>query len=233
MKKAVAIGVVASFAVMAYASRANAQSWFQFEAGAGLVNYETVDGRWYQEGMPNNHVSKNNVALQAGFTGPLVTRGNWGVDWHAGYVNLGRAAAYGDCTPYDENYDPHNHKFTNKHAAPLAYFTGSGSTQGALFTLEPYYWFKGVRIGVEAGAYVNHWNWNEDVSNWALSYDMNPQNLHLSASKWGVAPVVGVSVGNGKLTASFRHYFLRLEAQGANVPPVWNDANVVSLTYKF
>jgi len=57
------------------------------------------------------------------------------MDWHAEYVNLGRAAALCDCAPLDANYNASTHTFTPKIAVPRAYFTGEGRSQGVALTL--------------------------------------------------------------------------------------------------
>jgi hypothetical protein len=132
--------------------------------------------------MPNgdNKLTSKPPAFSLGLTGPLITRGKWGADWHAEYVNLGRAAASCACTPRDENYDANTHHFTNRFDAPAAYFTGSGRSQGVALTIEPYYWAYGVRFGVEAGAYIHRDSWSEDVIGWQVDKAVAPQNLHLS-----------------------------------------------------
>lgn len=234
MKKGFIAGSLVSFAIVAAMPKAQAESWFQYEAGVGATMYQTEDGRWYQQGMAQSEVHSTNVAFSLGVTGPLVTRGKWGVDWHVDYENLGRAAASCWCTPNDENYNPHSHTYNpNVLPAPLAYFTGNGRSYGFALTLEPYYWVKGVRVGVEAGAYINHESWDEDVSHWASNWNMPLEHNTISLDKWAVAPVVGVNVGNGKWTVSYRHYFLSRENKGEQFPPVWNDANVIELKYKF
>lgn len=209
--------------------------YVQGEIGIGAAHYTTQDGRWYQQGMPNgdNKLTSKPPAFSLGLTGPLITRGKWGADWHAEYVNLGRAAASCACTPRDENYDANTHHFTNRFDAPAAYFTGSGRSQGVALTVEPYYWIKGVRLGVEAGAYIHRDSWSEDVIGWQLDKTVAPQNLHLSDTHWSVAPVVGASVGNGRFTLSYRHYFMRVSSESRSVPPLWNDADAIEIKVRF
>jgi hypothetical protein len=209
--------------------------YVQGEVGIGAAHYTTQDGRWYQQGMPNgdNKLTSKPPAFSLGLTGPLITRGKWGADWHAEYVNLGRAAASCACTPRDENYNANTHQFTNRFDAPAAYFTGSGRSQGFALTVEPYYWAYGVRLGVEAGAYIHRDSWSEDVVGWQIEKTAPPQNLHLSGTHWSVAPVVGASVGNGRFTLSYRHYFMRVSSENRSVPPLWNDADAIEIKVKF
>jgi hypothetical protein len=47
-------------------------------------------------------------------------------------------------------------------------------------TIEPYYWVYGVRLGVEAGAYIHRDSWSEDVSGWQIDPSVAQQSLHLS-----------------------------------------------------
>lgn len=213
------------------ANPAHAASWFQFEAGIGATQYQTEDGRWYQQGMTMSSVSARDVAFSAGVTGPLVARGRWGIDWHAGYVNLGRAAATCMCTPNDENYDAATHTYNPVKPAPLAYFTGSGRSQGFVLSLEPFYWWRGVRFGIEAGAYVNHADWQEGVYGWAPAYGVETQTLAVSTSAWRVAPVAGISVGNGVWSIGCRHYFTSIQHYAS--PPLWRDIDVLQVQYKF
>lgn len=214
-------------------SAAHSESFFEIEAGIGLTNFNTVNGRWYQENMPADQVTRDAPEFSLGLTGPIMSRGKWGVDWHADYVNLGRASASCYCTPIDGNYDFANKRLSNKYDVDDAYFTGSGRAQGVAFTAEPYYWFHGVRLGAEAGAYVYRGSWDEWVGGWSQNMTMQKENFSLSESSWGVAPVAGVSIGDGVWTLSYRHYFMRHHSESLSVPPVWNDANVIELKVRF
>jgi len=197
-------------------------SWFEYEAGAGLTSYETEDGRWYQQRMQHD-LTTIAPEYSVGVTGTIVSRGAWGVDWHADYVNLGRAAASCQCTTSDADYAAH------RRGAPTAYFSGSGRAQGVVLTLEPYRWYRGWRFGVEAGAYVYRATWQDSVTAWT---DGLP-DMHMGVAKWNAAPVVGVSVGDGKWSVNYRHYFTGLNSRQMNVPPLWNDADVIEIKRRF
>ncbi|TCG09375.1 hypothetical protein BZM27_06130 [Paraburkholderia steynii] len=208
--------------------------YVQVELGIGAAKYTTTDGRWYQEGIPGgSKLTSKPPAFSAGFTGPLITRGKWGVDWHAEYVNLGRAAADCSCTPNDANYDPSSHSYTRKVDVPQAYFTGEGRSQGVALTLEPYYWVYGVRVGAEVGAYVHRDSWSEHVAGWKAWPTQTAQDISVSDAYWSVAPVAGLSVGNGRLTLSYRHYFMSINSNKREIPPLWNDADALELKIKF
>jgi hypothetical protein len=198
-------------------------SWFTYEAGAGLTSFETEDGRWYQQRMDH---SLTTIAPEysIGITGPVVTRGAWGVDWHLDYVNLGRASASCQCDTSDSDYAAHNTRHT-------ALFTGSGRALGVSLTVEPYRWYGGLRYGLEAGAYVYRSSWSEQVYGWSVGGP--PQDLSLSASRWNAAPVIGVSVGDGAWSVNYRHYFMRMNSAKQNVPPLWNDADVIEIKRRF
>ncbi|MHB9838532.1 hypothetical protein Q8F57_027260 [Paraburkholderia terrae] len=208
--------------------------YVQAELGVGVSHYSDPDGRWQQQGIPGgSHTTTKPPAFSLGFAGPVISRGKWGVDWHTEYVNLGRAAASCSCTPSDDNYDPSSHQYTRKVDAPTAFFTGQGRSQGVALTLEPYYWVSGVRIGIEAGAYVHRDSWSEDIAGWQLPGSGAPKSMHLSDVYWSVAPVVGASVGNGRFTISYRHYFMSINSNGRDIPPLWNDADVLEVKMRF
>jgi hypothetical protein len=230
------IAAAAAWVTLALSSGAHADyinQYVQAEIGIGAAKYTTQDGRWYQQGVPgaDNHLTSKPPAFSLGLTGPLITRGRWGMDWHAEYVNLGRAAASCDCTPLDANYNANTHTFTPKIAVPQVYFTGEGRSQGVALTLEPYYWISGFRLGVEAGAYIHRDSWSDSVYGWQLPGASGP--MVLEDKYWSVAPVVGATVGNGRFTLSYRHYFMRLNSQNRAIPPLWNDADVLEVKVKF
>ncbi|MEM5371371.1 hypothetical protein V4C53_35800 [Paraburkholderia azotifigens] len=235
MKKhitAIAVGVSLALSSQARADYIN--EYVQAEIGIGAAHYNTVDGRWQQQGIPGgSNLTSKPPTFSLGFTGPLVRRGKWGVDWHAEYVNLGRAAADCSCTPDDRNYNPSTHQYTKQVDVPTAFFTGEGRSQGAALTLEPYYWTHGVRLAIEAGAYIHRDSWSEDVAGWYAPSSSTPQNFHLDDTYWSVAPVVGASIGNGRFTLSYRHYFMGMNSNQRNVPPLWNDADTLELKVKF
>jgi hypothetical protein len=200
-----------------------AHAW-SFEYGAGVTSYTTEDGRWYQFRMPSK-LTTIAPEYSIGVTGPLLTRGASGIDWRASYVNLGRASAACTCDTSDENYIAHRTQHT-------AAFSGGGRAQGAALTLEPYRWFGGWRVGVEAGAFIYHASWSETITGWTVSA-APPQNLSLSASSWQIAPVVGATVGNGVWSLAYRHYFMKRNSERQNIPPVWNDADVLEIKRSF
>jgi len=199
-------------------------SWFEYEAGAGLTSYETEDGRWYQQLQPHS-LSTVSQEYSVGITGAVVSRGAWGIDWHADYVNLGRASSSCQCDTSDSDYAAHNTRHT-------ALFTGSGRAQGVSLTVEPYRWYRGWRYGFEAGAYVYRSTWSEQVQGWTVS-DAPPRNLSLSAKGWHVAPVIGMSISKDSWSVNYRHYFMRFNSTRQNVPPLWNDADVIEIKRRF
>ena len=200
-----------------------AHAW-SFESGVGVTSFETEDGRWYQQLQPHS-LSTVSPEYSVGVTGSLLTRGTWGVDWHADYVNLGRASSSCQCDTSDENYAAHDTQHT-------ALFSGAGRAQGFAAMIEPYRWYGGVRVAVEAGAFVYHSSWNETVKGWTVN-DAPPQDLSLSQSGWHVAPVVGLSIGGAVWSVNYRHYFMRVNSARQNVPPLWNDADVLELRRRF
>lgn len=76
-------------------------------------------------------------------------------------------------------------------------------------------------------------SWPEAVAGWQVNTEVAPQNLHLPDSYWSVAPVVGLSAGNGRFTISYRYYFTSVNSNGRNVPPLWNDADAIEPKVKF
>ncbi|BCF98060.1 hypothetical protein PPGU19_026290 [Paraburkholderia sp. PGU19] len=83
----------------------------------------------------------------------------------------------------------------------------------------------------QADPAIHRDSWSEDVAGWQVAGP--PQNLHLSDVYWSVAPVVGASVGNGRFTLSYRHYFMSVNSNHRNIPPLWSDADVLEVKVKF
>lgn len=226
MKKLLAI------AAMTFAIGAHAQSWFQFEAGLGATHYtDRGDGTWYQKGAPQWSESLNAPAYTVGFAGPIVSRGKWGIDWHADYIYMSNASADCWCTPVDANYDLVNKRIV-KYDPPLAHFVGSGHTQGAALMIEPYYTIDSWRVGVLGGAFINVPTWHETVDNWSMTPGQQTRSIEVRArSKVTVSPVVGLTVSRGNF--SLRYQYFMLPAGDADVPQVFSSAHMLSLMYRF
>lgn len=218
MKKAIAAALLLSPLL--------AHAW-QFEGGVGGNLYQTENGRWYQNGTQDNSVQRTSPTLSFGITGPLVSRGNWGVDYHVDYTWFGRAAASCQCDVRDDDYRQ------RVSGAATARFSGSGYMHGVSATVEPYYYWSGNRLGVELGVAAVQSTWNESVTGWTNGEGSPPQNLALSTSH-AIKPaaVVGASISRGPWTIAYQHWFLINQASYQSVP-LWKGADLIKVTYRF
>lgn len=215
--------IAAVIAALSIAS--NAAHSADFEVGAGFAKYTTRgDMMWYQEGNPHA-LDMTAPAIEFGFTGNVVTRGRWGLDWHAGYAYLGNAHSDARATA-DHNYS----KTTKSCIGQCEYlnrFVTNGHSQGLRLTLEPNYTFNGYRVGVEAGifAYIHTFNanvWNQQdefLGNWSSDHKVR------------FAPVVGASIGRGPFSVAWTHYFNK--TYNDPMYAIWRGTDVVTLRYKF
>lgn len=203
---------------------AHAQSsWFQFEAGLGYTHYQTDDGRWYQQGAPIDHLSTSAIALGAGFTGDVWSKGSWGVSYHADYEYMGTTSASCMCTS-DANYSRATHSWKGPDDNPTS-FSGSGHTQGVVLSIEPWYEKWGYRFGLEAGAFLHFDTWTEQVGK-GIGQLHAPTGLH-------IAPMAGITVHRGAFSVAYRHYFMNGQLQAENVPPLWKGIDTIEVKYKF
>jgi hypothetical protein len=215
-------------------SSANAESFFQIEAGISSANYATQgDGTWYQQGLP--HVLNiHTYGFSAGFTGALYDRGTWGVDWHVDYVNLGHISSSCDCTPIDSNYNTQTHQLVSD-PIPVqnAQFIGNGNAQGVAFTLEPWMKYRGWRFGLEAGLFPYRPAWNETIYNWQGDLGA-PRTIHANTPHaLQLGEVAGVNVGRGNFTLGLKHYWLPTKFDNSHYPAIWKGAWVVEGKYRF
>ena len=112
MNKAISLGVVSAFAIMAVAPRAHAESFFQAEVGIGASHIKDMgDGTWIQRGAPNNKERVDSPAFMAGITGQVYQQGRVDVRYHVDYVYMGEFSASVDGVP-DPNYDIVRHRCT-------------------------------------------------------------------------------------------------------------------------
>jgi len=225
------VRTIAAVAIAVASFGAHAESWFQFEAGAGFAKYEDRgDGTWQQWGAPGNTTNMKAPILTAGITGPIITRGKWGVDWHADYQFIGTSSASCMCTITDENYDNRAHKIVeNIPNMPLEQYNGHGHTQGLSLMVEPYYMVRGFRVGVLAGLFLNVPTWHETVTQ--VPGTQFQSVAVASRHTINLGQTVGVSVSRGNF--SVRYQYFKLPYYGNPFPPIFKGAHTVSLIYKF
>lgn len=229
-----AAAVAATLGCAAVAAHADSiTDYVHLELGAGVTWYKPLgNGTWIQYGM------KENLDLRApmwtvGFTGPIYTREKWGVDWHVDYVNLGHVSSDCWCTQYDRDYDLKNRRAVSPNV-PLAEFVGSGYAQGIALTLEPYYRYRGFRIGVEAGLFIYRPTWDETE----IGYQDTPESAPISVSVHTshaalYGKVIGVSIGRGPFRVAYKHYVLPTKFDDHHYPALWHGADVIEAKYVF
>jgi hypothetical protein len=223
MKRTIAAAVVASFAMLAAMPRANAESFFQVEAGLGVAHAQTLsDGVWYQQGSVGDKLHVTTPAYMAGFTGTAYQHAAYDVRWHLDYVYIGQQSASCDCVA-DSDYDAAHHEVLSYASAQP--FNGFGHVQGIAATLDAGYTYHGYRLGVEAGPWLFWETWHEVTQ--------APEGTIVANHKPDaqVSWVAGVNVSRGPLAVSYRYY---------NMPQKWNPypgliraAHVVMLTYRY
>jgi hypothetical protein len=211
-----------------------AHAW-QFEAGAGTATYETLaNGIWYQEGLPHR-MSMSPPAFTAGVTDLLYERESLSLSWHADYVFLGHVNTDALATT-DTNYSTASKSCIGR-CVSQSRFVGNGNVNGFAFTLEPTYRVQGWLFGVEAGAFLFRPTWHETVYINNLLPTPNGQGevVHADyAPRWQVKPVVGVSIGRGNFSVSYRYFWDKTYFNAANpYPGVWKGTHLLSLLYKF
>jgi hypothetical protein len=226
---------VAVATAMAFAcTSANAESFFQIEAGIGGVAYKgSADGLWVQEGFPHK-LELTAPAVEVGFTGDIIQRPSWGISWHSDWVWLGTIHTQSLATPSDDNYNTKT-KLCNGPCWPLANYMGSGHDQGFIFTIEPHYDVGGWRFGVEAGPYIHRATWSVDVTGWRPTPDAAPVNLHVrNTPKWQVGAVIGASVSRNNFTLAYQYFMNRIPVSATEpYPPIWSGTHLLVAKYKF
>lgn len=210
--------------------------YVQLELGAGASLYQKqADNTWYQQGMSHD-LGLSAPVLLAGFTGPLYSRESWGIDWHVNYVSLGHVSSQCECTPVDADYSTQTHALISPTpvSVPNANFVGNGNAQGVALTLEPYFKYRGWRLGAEAGLFPYRPDWDVTVYNWSNSPGMPTRTISVSTPHGiQIGKVVGVSVGRGPFSVAYQHYFLPTRYDSTHSPAIWKGADVVEVRYRF
>jgi hypothetical protein len=223
--------ITALAVTMALACSAQAESFFQIEAGIGGSAYQhAANGTWYQDGF-EHRFDLTAPAIEGGFTGDLFQAEHWGVSWHADFVWLGTVHTQAMATPDDANYNAKT-KGCNGPCLPLADFLGSGHDMGVMFTLEPHVDYGGWRFGVEGGPYLHRDTWAVNVLN-DQRWSSSPINLHVAySSGWNLGYVLGTSIGYKHFSVAYQ-YFRNAGKSSDPYPPVWTATHLLLLKYRY
>jgi hypothetical protein len=213
---------------LVFSTATHAESWFNFEAGIGGAAYQSgPDGLWLQQGFEHK-LNLSAPAIEAGFTGNILQRPSWGLDWHLDYVWLATIHTQGKAVP-DANYNLQT-KTCNGPCLPFANFTGSGHDQGFMLTLEPHYDYRGFRFGVEAWPYLHRSTWSADATNQVDFFGQTPRSTHFEHDpKWQLGAVVGASVGYKNFALKYQ-YLLNRRSSSDPTPQIWNGVHVLMLS---
>jgi hypothetical protein len=235
---------IMAFAVaMALACSAHATSFFDFEADVGGSMYGKVDGRWINEGLPNDpHYSapawSARVILNA-------------VDYHGGYtpglalnlvyLNYGRASIRSLAAPDEDPnvfnatnggfYDTKSHSCQGP-CGPLRDFSSGGTMQAIALTLEPYWTTGAWRFGIEVGPALFRYTWDATATSTSTTPYWGPagsvETWHHDP-RWELGAVAGVSVCRDSICA--RANYIYSPPRDKVAPGAGNGAFMLTLGY--
>jgi hypothetical protein len=202
------------------------------ELGVGADRYNVVsNGTWYQLGIPGDYLKRNSFAYEVGAVDNFALSDSYGLGVHADYVNLGHTQASCDCTTIDADYSHLMHAFIGANV-PKAYYSGSGLFQGIKLSASSYYVVNGFKVGIDAGVLYYRPTWIENVQHWSLDNEPPYASGHLSTPvSPHFAPVAGLFVTRGKFTVSYEFYWVPVQPNEYNVPPIYTGAQVLMLSY--
>lgn len=207
---------------------AHAESWLQFEGAIGNSHYTgSGSGTYYEDGVNFPHVLNfTRVGYEVGVTGPIMQRGNWGVDWHADYVYLGRESFDGMVDSNDANYNPSTGG-CNGPCAPTEHMWGGGSVRGIDFPLEPYYTYRGIRFSALVGPFVYRPTMSMSyTAPSGITYSYNsPDNIRISL-------MYGAQISYKNVFIRYEHFTDR-SSGGVVDPGIQTSTNMLSLGYRF
>lgn len=221
-------------AVLVLSSAARAEDFFQIEAGIGGSAYQRAgDGLWVQNGF-QHQLNLTAPAIEAGIAMNVAQWSHFGITLHADYEWLSTVHTQSLATPSDANYNLKT-KSCNGPCWPLADYLGSGHNSGFILTLEPHYDVGGWRLGVQAGPYIHHATWSEDVFHWVSTPTAAPTNLHVeNRSGWTLGAVVGASVEYKRFALQYLYFLNKVRGSDSNpFPPIWSATHALLAKYRF
>lgn len=202
------------------------------EVGVGHNTYQPVpDGTWYQLGEPHK-LKLSAPSFYIGLTGPVYESDHFGVNWHAGYEDLGQLSAACYCLIEDSDYDTVQHRRIRDPKYPNAFYYGRGKVRGILLMVEPYVSVKGYRIGAEFGLLPYRPQYDELVTGWQGAGLTRPASasMHVSHALQH-ASMVGLSISKGHWSLAYEFYRLPMVSNRTAMPPLWLSSHQLMVRY--
>jgi hypothetical protein len=229
------------------AASAQAESWFQFEAGIGASRYSDEDGLWVNKGLSHSsHLSAPAYRLGIQLNAIDYTPGSFvpGLAMHLAYLNFGRASIRSEAAPdKDATFNDTTGGYYNAQAhscvgpcGPTRNFVSGGTMQAVALTFEPFWTYRDWRIGVEAGPALFRGTWDATATSptdtpWGPAGSV--ETFH-HMPKWEPGALVGVAVSYGAVSLRYNYIFAKTHSfSETDVPPGWSGAHMLTVGYQF
>lgn len=232
------------------ASSAQAQSWFQFEAGIGITSATKVgDGIFYSKGF--SHDTPNGSfggRLGIQFNAIEAAPRSWkpGLRFHLTYGNFGKVR-WSSINPEDQGdfttvgqkggYNVITQSCDADNCGVFRRFDSTGGLQTISLTIEPYWDLgQGWQMGVEAGPALYRSSWTAIAT--ALSNGRfgpaGAQEVLTHTPGIQIGALAGVSVARGPFVARVNYLYAPIsDWSGKNIPAGIKGAWMFSLNYTF
>lgn len=192
------------------------------EAEVGVNRYDIQpDGTWYQKAFPHE-IKKTSTMFSIGLNGPLGDT----LQWHAGYVNLGRI--HSDAMVTDEigshRYNPFSKNGCSHGRCKMVRAVGDGYTHGLMLSVDnDRKDHKGFVAG--AGMFIGKSKWKVHALTERADWQMEHK------APLSVAPMVrfGYAFGNGS-TVSYMYIHHNSDR---DFSALQRGSHVVSYRYQF
>jgi hypothetical protein len=225
------------------ACHAQAQSFFEIEAGIGGSSYvKTGNNVYYDEGFAHSTpiaAPAGRVGIMADFYNPsgLIP----GLRAHATYYNFG-AVTWHATVPEDGftrngvsgGYNASTDSCTNNNCGTFRNFSSSGLTQAVALTVEPYWDIgHGYTLGLEAGPAMYRAEWNTQataLSDGSFGPAGTVQDISVKA-KWQLSYILGLSLSRGPV--SLRLNYLSTRRAGNQNPVGTKGVFMGTFNYTF
>jgi len=201
----------------ASAINAHAESWFQFEAGAGMSTaIHGSDGLWYWQGAEHStplNSPAGRIGIQANISEPdhFVP----GVRMHLTYNYFGHyswhaSAGFDSDATKKFGYNSRTHSCYNNDCGQYRWFDSTGNMQFVALTLEPYWNIgNGWTVGIEAGPafYISTWNVTATAQTDGVFGPAGSQEFFHRKPSIQLGALAGVSIGKGPVSLRVNYLY--------------------------